>query len=43
MHKEEIFYYECARHLNGLPGETVDVPLLDVFKARLDGALSNVV
>jgi len=26
-----------------LPREAVDVPLLEVFKARLDGALSNLV
>jgi len=30
-----------ARHWNRLPSKVVDVPTLEVFKARLDGALSN--
>jgi len=29
------------RHRNRLPREVVDAPSLEVFKARLDGALSN--
>ena len=32
-----------VRHWNRLPREVVDAPSLEVFKARLDGALSNVV
>ncbi|KFM05909.1 hypothetical protein AS27_07536, partial [Aptenodytes forsteri] len=32
-----------VRHWNRLPGEVVDAPSLEVFKARLDGALSNLV
>ena len=28
-------------HWNRLPREAVDAPSLEVFKARLDGALSN--
>ncbi|KFP55978.1 hypothetical protein N323_06028, partial [Cathartes aura] len=32
-----------VRHWNRLPRETVDAPSLEVFKARLDGALSNLV
>jgi len=32
-----------VRDRNRLPREAVDVPSLEVFKARLDGALSNLV
>jgi len=32
-----------VRHWNRLPSEVVNAPLLEVFKARLDGALSNLV
>jgi len=32
-----------VRQWNRLSRETVDVPLLEVFKARLDGAMSNLV
>ena len=32
-----------VRHWNRLPREAVDAPSLEVFKARLDGALSKVV
>jgi len=31
------------RHWNRLPREVVDIPSLEVFRARLDGALSNLV
>ena len=31
------------RHWGRLPREVVDAPSLEVFKARLDGALSNLV
>jgi len=31
------------RHWNRLPREVVDAPSLAVFKARLDGVLSNLV
>jgi len=30
-------------HRNRLPGEAVDAPSLEVLKARLDGALGNLV
>jgi len=32
-----------VRHWHRLPTEAVDVPSLEVFKARLDGALSSLV
>jgi len=32
-----------VRHWHRLPREAVDAPSLAVFKARLDGALSNLV
>ncbi|KFO84501.1 hypothetical protein N320_00493, partial [Buceros rhinoceros silvestris] len=32
-----------VRHWNRLPREVVDAPSLEVFKARLDEALSNLV
>jgi len=30
-----------VRHCSRLPGEAVDAHSLEVFRARLDGALSN--
>ena len=32
-----------VKHWRRLPGEAVAAPSLEVFKARLDGALSNLV
>ncbi|KFO86508.1 hypothetical protein N320_01855, partial [Buceros rhinoceros silvestris] len=32
-----------VRHWNRLPRKVVDAPSLEVFKVRLDGALSNLV
>ena len=32
-----------VRHWHRLPREAVDAPPLEVFKARLDGALGNLV
>jgi len=32
-----------VKHWNGLPREAVEAPSLQTFKARLDGALSNLV
>lgn len=38
------FTRRCSQlHRNSLSREAVDVPLLEVFKARLDGALGNLV
>ncbi|KFQ98205.1 hypothetical protein Y956_04162, partial [Nipponia nippon] len=41
--RKKIFTVKVARHWNRLPREAVDAPSLEVFKARLDGALSNLV
>ena len=32
-----------VRHWNRLPREVVDAPSLEVFKARLDGALAKLI
>ncbi|KFW66189.1 hypothetical protein AS28_08206, partial [Pygoscelis adeliae] len=41
--RKELFTMRVVRHWNRLPREVVDAPSLEVFKARLDGALSNLV
>ncbi|KFW73073.1 hypothetical protein AS28_03573, partial [Pygoscelis adeliae] len=41
--RKKFFTMRVVRHWNRLPREVVDVPSLEVFKARLDGALSNLV
>ena len=40
---KKFFTMRVVRHWNRLPSEVVDAPSLQVFKARLDGALSNLV
>ena len=37
------FFTQRVMHWNRLPREAVDAPSLEAFKARLDGALSNLV
>jgi len=32
-----------VKHFNRLPREVVEAPSLETFKARLDGALSNLI
>jgi len=32
-----------VKHCNRLPRQAVDAPSLEMFKAKLDGALSNLV
>ncbi|KFW06153.1 hypothetical protein N326_08149, partial [Eurypyga helias] len=40
---KKFFTERVGRHWNRLPREAVDAPSLDVFKARLDEAWSNLV
>ncbi|KFP19450.1 hypothetical protein Z169_04638, partial [Egretta garzetta] len=39
--RKKFFTMRVVRHWNSLPSEVVDAPSVEVFKARLDGALSN--
>ncbi|GAB0175997.1 hypothetical protein GRJ2_000064900 [Grus japonensis] len=41
--RKKLFTVRVVRYWNRLPGEVVDAPSLEVFKARLDGDLGNVV
>ncbi|KFO56804.1 hypothetical protein N302_08242, partial [Corvus brachyrhynchos] len=41
--RKEFFTVRVVRNWNRLPREVVDAPSLQIFKARLDGALSNLV
>lgn len=41
--RKEFFTVRIARHWNMLPRHIVDLPSLEVFKGRLDGALNNLV
>ncbi|KFZ50138.1 hypothetical protein N321_03747, partial [Antrostomus carolinensis] len=41
--REKFFTVRVVRHWNRLPREVVDAPSLEVLKARLDEALSNLV
>jgi len=41
--RKKFFTVRVVRRWNQLPREAVDAPSLEVFKARLDGALSNLV
>jgi len=38
-----FFTMRVEKHWHRLPREVVDAPSLETFKARLDGALSNVI
>ena len=39
--RKKFFTMRVVKHWNRLPRAAVDPPTLAVFKARLDGALSN--
>ncbi|KGL92474.1 hypothetical protein N301_09879, partial [Charadrius vociferus] len=41
--RKKFFTVRVVRHWNRLPREAMDALSLEVFKARLDGALSNLV
>jgi len=41
--RKKFFTMRVVKLWNGLPREVVDAPSLETFKARLDGALSNLV
>ncbi|PKU41063.1 hypothetical protein llap_8638 [Limosa lapponica baueri] len=41
--RKKFFTVRVVRHWNRLPREAVEAPSLEVFKTRLDGALSKLV
>ena len=41
--RKTFFTMRVVKHWNRLPREVVEAPSLETFKARLDGALSNLV
>ena len=41
--RKKLFTVRVVRHWNRLPREVVHAPSLEVFKARLDEALSNLI
>ncbi|PKU45853.1 hypothetical protein llap_3854 [Limosa lapponica baueri] len=41
--RKKFFTLRVVKHWNRLPGEVVEAPSLEVFKIRLDGAMSNLV
>jgi len=43
LHREKFFTVSVVKHWKRLPREVVDDTSMEVFKARLDGAVSNLV
>ncbi|KFP14636.1 hypothetical protein Z169_00332, partial [Egretta garzetta] len=41
--RKKFFAMRVVNHWNRLPREVVEAPSLETFKARLDGALSNLI
>ena len=41
--RKKFLTVRVVRHWNSLPSEAVGAPTLETFKARLDGAVSNLV
>ncbi|KFP08546.1 hypothetical protein N300_13624, partial [Calypte anna] len=41
--RKNFFTKRVIKHWNGLPREVVDSPSLEIFKKRLDAALSAIV
>ncbi|KFR12899.1 hypothetical protein N306_05715, partial [Opisthocomus hoazin] len=41
--RKKFFTTRVVKHWNRLPREAVEAPSLKTFKARLDGALSNLI
>ncbi|KFZ47279.1 hypothetical protein N321_08496, partial [Antrostomus carolinensis] len=41
--RKKFFSVRVVRHWNRLPKEVVDAPSLEVFKTRVDEALSNLI
>ncbi|KFP21176.1 hypothetical protein Z169_00635, partial [Egretta garzetta] len=41
--RKKFFTMRVVKHWNGLPREVGEAPSLEAFKARLDGALSNLI
>jgi len=40
---DQLYFLRVVKHWNRLPMEVVNAPSLGTFKARLDGALSNLI
>ncbi|KFP19867.1 hypothetical protein Z169_07059, partial [Egretta garzetta] len=41
--RKKFFTMRVVNHWNRLPREVVEAPSLETFKARVDGALSNLI